>query len=78
MSNFPDWFKRAYKRWNKAQPGEEDFLAFCSLLGYTPARVLSWLHGDSIPKGPETLSIAGVLGFEVYDILGQQREDNTK
>ena len=75
MSKFPDWFKRAYKQWSQSQPGEEDFLAFCDLLGYSPAIVLNWLQGDSMPQGAEILSIAGVLGTKVYEILGQAAPD---
>ena len=75
MSKFPDWFNRAYKRWSRSQPGEEDFLAFCDLLGYSPASVLSWLQGISIPQDAEILSIAGVLGTKVYEILGQAAPD---
>ena len=70
MSNFPVWFNRAYKRWSRSQPGEEDFLAFCDLLGYPSAKVLGWLHGEAIPEGSEVLNIAGSLGIEVYAILG--------
>ncbi len=70
MSNFPAWFNRAYKRWSRSQPGEEDFLAFCDLLGYSPSKVLGWLHGEYLPEGPEILSIAGTLGTEVYSTLG--------
>ncbi len=70
MSNFPAWFNRAYKRWNRSQAGEEDFIAFCDLLGYPPSKVLGWLHGEFLPEGPEILSIAGTLGTEVYSILG--------
>lgn len=75
MSNFHDWFKKAYKRWSRSQPGEEDFLAFCDLLGCSPATVLSWLHGDSVPQGAEVLSVASVLGLTVYKILGQPEPD---
>ncbi|MGV7975325.1 MAG: hypothetical protein AB2L16_00320 [Anaerolineaceae bacterium] len=69
MSNFPAWFNRAYKRWSRSQAGEEDFIAFCDLLGYTPSKVLGWLHGEFLPEGPEILSIAGTLGTEVYSTL---------
>jgi len=75
MSKFPDWFKRAYKQWSQSQPGEEDFLAFCELLGYAPAIVLNWLQGDSIPQGAELLSIAGLFGTKVYSFLGQPEPD---
>ena len=75
MSKFPDWFKRAYKQWSQSQPGEEDFLAFCELLGYAPAIVLNWLQGDSIPQGAELLSIAGLFGTKVYSLLGQPEPD---
>jgi transcriptional regulator with XRE-family HTH domain len=75
MSKFPDWFKRAYKQWSRSQPGEEDFLAFCDLLGYSPATILSWLQGDSIPQGAELLSIAGLFGTKVYSLLGQLEPD---
>jgi hypothetical protein len=75
MSKFPDWFKRAYKQWSQSQPGEEDFLAFCELLGYAPAIVLNWLQGDSIPQGAELLSIAGLFGTKVYSLLGQLEPD---
>ena len=75
MSKFPDWFKRAYKQWSRSQPGEEDFLAFCDLLDYSPAIVLNWLQGDSIPQGAELLSIAGLLGTKVYPLLGQPEPD---
>ncbi len=70
MSNFPAWFNRAYKRWSRSQAGEEDFIAFCDLLGYPPSKVLGWLHGEFLPEGPEILSIAGTLGTEVYSTLG--------
>ena len=60
----------AYKRWSRSQAGEEDFIAFCDLLGYPPSKVLGWLHGEFIPEGPEILSIAGTLGTEVYSTLG--------
>jgi len=75
MSKFPDWFKRAYKQWSRSQPGEEDFLAFCDLLGYSPAIVLNWLQGDSIPQGAELLSIAGLFGPKVYSLFGQLEPD---
>ena len=75
MPKFPDWFKRAYKQWSRSQPGEEDFLAFCDLLDYSPAIVLNWLQGDSIPQGAELLSIAGLLGTKVYPLLGQPEPD---
>jgi len=75
MSNFPAWFNRAYKRWSRSQAGEEDFIAFCDLLGYPPSKVLGWLHGDFIPEGPEILSIAGTLGTEVYSTLGLPEVD---
>ena len=75
MSKFPDWFKREYKKWGRSQPGEEDFLAFCELLGYSPAIVLNWLQGDSIPQGAELLSIAGLFGTKVYSLLGKPEPD---
>ena len=75
MSKFPDWFKRAYKQWSRSQPGEEDFLAFCDLLGYSPAIILGWLQGDFIPQGAELLSIAGLFGTKVYSLLGQPEPD---
>jgi len=75
MSKFPDWFKRAYKQWSRSQPGEEDFLAFCDLLGYLSSKVLAWLHGESVPEGPEVLSIAGILGIQVYEVLDLQKPD---
>ncbi|MHB8088784.1 MAG: hypothetical protein ACYDH2_11125 [Anaerolineaceae bacterium] len=75
MSKFPDWFTREYKKWGRSQPGEEDFLAFCELLGYPPAIVLGWLQGDMVPKGAELLSIAGVFGMKVYSLLGQPEPD---
>ena len=76
MSNFPAWFTRAYKRWSRSQAGEEDFIAFCDLLGYPPSKVLGWLHGEFLPEGPEILSIAGTLGTEVYSILGLPAVDS--
>ncbi len=69
MSNFPAWFNRAYKRWSRSQAGEEDFIAFCDLLGYPPSKVLGWLHGEFLPEGPEILSIAGTLGTEAFSTL---------
>ena len=75
MSNFPAWFNRAYKRWSRSQAGEEDFIAFCDLLGYPPSKVLGWLHGEFLPEGPEILSIAGTLGTEVYSTLGLPEVD---
>jgi transcriptional regulator with XRE-family HTH domain len=50
-------------------------LAFCDLLGYSPAIVLNWLQGDSIPQGAELLSIAGLFGTKVYSLLGQSEPD---
>ena len=76
MSNFPAWFNRAYKRWSRSQAGEEDFIAFCDLLGYPPSKVLGWLHRELLPEGPEILSIAGTLGTEVYSILGLPAVDS--
>lgn len=76
IPSFPDWFKQEYKRWTDSQPGEEDFLAFCSLLGYPAVTVLGWLQGDWLPEGAEILSIAGVLGTEVYPVLGQPEPDS--
>jgi len=69
MSNFPAGFNRAYKRWSRSQAGEEDFVAFCDLLGYPPSKVLGWMHGEVLPEKPEVLSIAGILGVEVYQVL---------
>ena len=75
MSKFPDWFTREYRRWSRSQPGEEDFLAFCSLLGYTPETVLSWMHGETTPQNGEVLSIAGMFGVKVYKVLGMPEPD---
>ena len=75
MSNFPAWFNRAYKRWSRSQAGEEDFIAFCDLLGYPPSKVLGWLHGEFLPEEPEVLSIAGILGIKVYQVLDLPKPD---
>ena len=75
MSNFPAWFNRAYKRWSRSQAGEEDFIAFCDLLGFPPSKVLGWLHGEFLPEGPEILSIAGILGIKVYEALDLPKPD---
>ncbi len=75
MSKFADWFNRQYKRWVRSQPGEEDFLGFCSLLGYPPATVLDWLEGEATPQGLQVLSIAGLFGLKVYQILGLPEPD---
>ena len=75
MSNFPAWFNRAYKRWSRSQAGEEDFIAFCDLLGYPPSKILCWLHGEYLPEGPEVLSIAGILGIKVYQVLNLPTPD---
>ncbi|MEN4012561.1 MAG: hypothetical protein ROW48_11035 [Bellilinea sp.] len=75
MSNFPAWFNRAYKRWSRSQAGEEDFIAFCDLLGYPPSKVLGWLHGEFLPEDPEVLSIAGILGIKVYETLDLPKPD---
>jgi len=75
MSNFPAWFIRAYKRWSRSQAGEEDFIAFCDLLGYPPSKVLGWMHGEFLPEGSEILSIAGTLGTEVYQVLDLPKPD---
>ena len=75
MSNFPAWFNRAYKRWSRSQAGEEDFIAFCDLLGYPPSKVLGWMHGEVLPEKPEVLSIAGILGVEVYQVLDLPKPD---
>jgi hypothetical protein len=72
---FSEWFTQAYQKWVQAQPGEEDFLGFCSQLGYPPYMVLSWLHGEAIPKDSEVLSIAGLFGVKVYDLLELKRPD---
>ena len=69
MSNFPAWFNRAYKRWSRSQAGEEDFIAFCDLLGDPTSKVLGRLHGEFLPEGPEILSIAGTLGTEAFSTL---------
>ncbi len=53
----------------------EDFIAFCDLLGYPPSKVLGWLHGEFLPEGPEVLSIAGVLGMNVYQALDLPKPD---
>jgi len=75
MSNFPAWFNRAYIQWSQSQAAEEDFIAFCDLLGYPPSKVLGWLHGEFLPEEPEVLSIAGVLGMNVYQALDLPKPD---
>lgn len=75
MPTFSTWFNNAYKKWSRANPGGEDFLAFCDRLGIPPAKVLSWLEGKSAPTGAESLNIAGLLGPEVYALLGQSEPD---
>lgn len=75
MSKFPSWFSKAYNRWKKSQPGEENFPAFCDLLGYPATKVMSWLQGESYPDGPEVLSLAGLFGENVYGILDLPKPD---
>ena len=75
MPTFTTWFNNAYKKWSRANPGGEDFLAFCNRLGIPPGKVLSWLEGESAPEGAESLNIAGLLGPEVYALLGQSEPD---
>ncbi len=75
MLQFSDWFTREYKQWCQSQHGEEDFLAFCELLGYSPSIILSWLQGDSTPQDAEILSVAGMFGTKVYSLLGQPEPD---
>jgi hypothetical protein len=75
MSKFPSWFTSAYDRWKKSQPGEEDFPAFCDLLGYPATKVMNWLEGETEPQGSELLNIAGICGTEIYSVLDQPEPD---
>jgi hypothetical protein len=75
MSKFPDWFKRAYKRWTRSHPGGEDFLAFCAWVGYPPALILDWIQGDAIPNGHEAWNLALLFGKKVYAILDMAAPD---
>jgi len=74
-SPFQVWLKREYNQWCKSQESEEDFLVFCSLFGYEPVTVIGWINGETIPQGAEVLCIAGVLGAEVYQVLGLPEPD---
>lgn len=74
-SPFQVWFKREYNRWRRSQGSEEDFLAFCALFGSEPVTVISWIQGEAVPKDAEVLCIAGVLGTEVYQLLGLAKPD---
>ena len=38
--------------------------------------MLEWLRGESVPDGPEVLSIAGILGLNVYEVLDLQKPDS--
>jgi hypothetical protein len=75
MSNFADWLNRAYKRWCKTQPGEEDFLGFCDYIGVEPWKVLEWMRGVSEPQNGEVLCLAGIFGVDVFNILGLAKPD---
>lgn len=75
ISEFFAWFTTEYQEWVRPQPGEEDFLAFGDLLGYQPAIVLNWLHGDLALQSAEILSISGLFGTKVYALLGQPEPD---
>jgi len=75
MPTFSTWFNNAYKKWSRANPGGEDFMAFCDRMGIPPGNVLSWLEGKSAPQGAESLNIAELLGPEVYALLGQSEPD---
>ncbi len=75
MSKFSDWFTKEYRRWNRTQPGEEDFLAFCSQLGFTPETILAWMHDKSVPQNSEVLSLSGFFGPIVYKVLGLSDPD---
>lgn len=75
MPNFPEWFKREYRQWCQSQPGGEDFLAFCSHVGYSPDTILAWIKGESIPQGGEVLNLAWLFGIEVYQALGLDEPD---
>jgi len=75
MSKFQDWFNRKYRQWRQSQPGEEDFLGFCFLLGYTPQTVLAWMHGETIPQDGDVLNIAGKFGVKIFSVLGIPEPD---
>ena len=76
MNNkFTKWFLKAYKQWCKKEVGEEDFIGFCFHLGYPPYKVLDWQNGNAVPSGSEVLSIADLLGIEVYTVLGLEKPD---
>jgi hypothetical protein len=75
MPKFTDWFNRQYIRWVRSQPRAEDFLAFCSLLGYPPETVVDWIEGETIRQGPEVLSIASLFGVKVYQTLDLTEPD---
>jgi hypothetical protein len=76
MPTFINWFNRKYTQWVRSQPGKkEDFLRFCELLGYPPARVLDWMEGSTIPQGSEVLCLAGLFGMEVYPLLSIPEPD---
>lgn len=75
MPQFHQWFQEKYYQWVQSQPGEENFRAFCDLLGYPPSQVSHWLEGKTTPQEAQLLSIASVVGIEVYDVLGLQKPD---
>jgi hypothetical protein len=75
MPTFYKWFQEKYYQWVRSQPGEENFRDFCDLLGYPPPQVSRWLEGKITPQGAEVLSIASLLGTEIYDVLEVPKPD---
>ena len=52
-------------------------MAFCNLLGCSPATVLSWLQGNALPSGRRGIGHRRCVGrTKVYEVLRQPEPDS--
>lgn len=48
---------------------------FAQFLDVPPTSFSNWTNGKAVPSGENLRKVASKLGYEIYDILGEERPD---
>lgn len=69
-SNFAQWLEAQYINWIGKEGKHKTPSEFAQWLGIHRSQLNMYLRGSQTPTGKNVDQLAGVLGMEVYDLLG--------
>ena len=69
------WLQSRFETWRYQKGVRKTLTEFASYIGVSEDQALKYMNGSEQPKGSNLAKIAGMLGYDIYELVGIKTSD---